>query len=112
VRVEGREGKNPPQDPGLPGMSSNQRSMKMSSIWILVVVTAVARHGNLVGTQVVVQSPLPRPGAVIVQPVKLALVIVKTAALVTVVASDVLLHNEVIPPKLGEVYPRLLEVSV
>jgi hypothetical protein len=53
----------------------NTTPMRMSWIWMLVVVTAVARHGSPVATIVVVQCP--NGGLMVVHPLNVTLVIVR-----------------------------------
>jgi hypothetical protein len=76
---------------------------------MLVAVTAVARHGSLVGDQVIVQSA-PMAGIVAVQPANVAVVIVNTAALATLAVSDELVQDEVRPAVAKN--PMLFVVSV
>jgi hypothetical protein len=94
--------------PRVPGVVSKLTSTSKPWIWMLLVVTAVTRHGKLVPTAVRVQagpiptSPWPFP--------KLAPVIVATAALSTVTLNDVWVQAVVVPPpNAGMRNPKLAE---
>jgi hypothetical protein len=77
----------------------------------LVVLVAVARHGKPVPVEVV-RHVFAMAAAVEVQPLNVPAVIVRTSPLSTRVVNRELVHDETIPPAVGDVNPMFDESSV